>query len=102
MPFALRYKGRMIAAFCALAVASGATLVVPVALRRMIDFGFAADRASEINSYFAAMMIVAAVLAQAQGQRENAPARPNPPARDPRTPGYVEAREVPDASLDCR
>jgi ATP-binding cassette, subfamily B, bacterial len=69
LPFALRYKGRIIAAFAALAVASGATLVVPVALRRMIDFGFAADRASEINSYFAAMMIVAAVLAGASAAR---------------------------------
>jgi ATP-binding cassette subfamily B protein len=59
----------MIAAFAALAVASGATLVVPVALRRMIDFGFAADRASEINSYFAAMMVVAAVLAGASAAR---------------------------------
>jgi ATP-binding cassette, subfamily B, bacterial len=69
LPFALRYKGRIIAAFAALALASGATLVVPVALRRMIDFGFAADRASEINSYFAAMMIVAAVLAGASAAR---------------------------------
>jgi len=35
----------------ALTVASLATLVVPVAVRRMIDFGFNADSVSMINSY---------------------------------------------------
>src|SRR4051794_7194588 len=27
------------------------------------------------------------------------PARPQPPARDPKTPGYVEAKELPDGQV---
>ncbi|MDQ0474450.1 ABC transporter transmembrane domain-containing protein [Labrys wisconsinensis] len=68
-PFALRYKVRIIAAFFALLAASAATLVVPVALRRMIDFGFSADKADYINDYFLAMLGVAAVLALASASR---------------------------------
>ena len=68
-PFALRYKGRIAASFVALALASAATLVVPVALRRMIDFGFSPGRAGEINYYFVAMLGVAAVLAGASASR---------------------------------
>jgi ATP-binding cassette subfamily B protein len=68
-PFALRYKARIAAAFAALVVAAGATLVVPVALRRMIDFGFGADREADMNVYFIAMMGVAAVLALASATR---------------------------------
>jgi ATP-binding cassette subfamily B protein len=65
----LHYKGRMLAAFAALLVASAATLVVPVALRRMIDFGFEPESAATINSYFAAMIGVAAILAGASAAR---------------------------------
>jgi len=68
-PFALRYKGRIAGAFLALALASAATLVVPIALRRMIDFGFSPQSAGEINYYFVAMLGVAAVLAGASASR---------------------------------
>ena len=68
-PFALRYKGRIIAAFVALGVASAATLAVPLALRRVIDFGFTQERLSEIDSYFLAILGVAAVLALASASR---------------------------------
>ena len=40
VPYATRYRGRIALAFVALLVASMATLVVPIAVRRMIDFGF--------------------------------------------------------------
>ena len=40
----MRYRGRVVAALVALLVAALATLVVPVAVRRMIDFGFSAER----------------------------------------------------------
>jgi ATP-binding cassette subfamily B protein len=69
LPFAARYRGRMALAFVALTMASAATLVVPVALRRMIDFGFSAEKASFINIYFAAMIGVAAILAGASAAR---------------------------------
>ena len=39
-PSRSRYKGRIVAALAALVVASAATLVVPVAVRRVIDHGF--------------------------------------------------------------
>jgi ATP-binding cassette subfamily B protein len=42
---------------------------VPVAVRRMIDFGFTADSVSLINSYFSLMIAVVAVLALASASR---------------------------------
>jgi ATP-binding cassette subfamily B protein len=63
MPYIGRYRGRAIAALLALTVASGATLIVPVAVRRMIDFGFSAQAAALIDSYFSVMIAVVAVLA---------------------------------------
>ena len=69
LPYALRYKGRIAGAILALTVASAATLVVPVAVRRIVDFGFAPDKTGLINSYFIAMLAVAAVLALASGAR---------------------------------
>lgn len=69
LPYASRYKGRMAGALLALMAASAATLVVPVAIRRIVDFGFAPDKAHLINSYFIAMGLVVAVLAVASGAR---------------------------------
>jgi len=63
IPYVARYRGRALAALVALIVAALTTLVVPVAVRRMIDFGFS-DRAVQlIDSYFAVMIAVVAVLA---------------------------------------
>ena len=45
IPFGLAYKGRIAAALVALAVASAATLVVPVAVRRVDRFRLFASRA---------------------------------------------------------
>ena len=39
-PYVARYRGRAILALISLTVAAITTLVVPVAVRRMIDFGF--------------------------------------------------------------
>src|SRR5579871_1949330 len=69
VPFALRYRGRIAVAFLALVVASAATLTVPIAVRRMIDFGFAAQGANLIDAYFAAMVGVVGVLALASATR---------------------------------
>ena len=68
-PFAARYRGRIALAFAALLIATLATLAVPLALRRMIDFGFAPDRIGLIDRYFAVMILVAAVLAVASATR---------------------------------
>ncbi len=69
LPFVLRYRGRAVAALVALIVAALATLAVPIAVRRMIDFGFTGESLTLINSYFAVMIAVAAVLAIASAAR---------------------------------
>src|SRR5215510_10294618 len=63
VPYIGRYRGRAVAALAALIVASLTTLIVPVAVRRMIDFGFSDKAAQLIDSYFAVMVLVVAVLA---------------------------------------
>ena len=69
LPYVGRYKRRALAAFAALFVASLATLAVPIAVRRMVDHGFSAEGAELVNSYFAVMIAVAAVLAGASALR---------------------------------
>ena len=69
VPFALRYRGRIAAALVALLAAAAATLTVPLAVRRMIDFGFAPEQAGYIDQYFAVLVVVAAVLACASALR---------------------------------
>jgi ATP-binding cassette subfamily B protein len=69
LPYVLAYRGRILAALVALMVASAATLVVPVAVRRMIDFGFSNSNAAFIRVYFLGMLGVVAVLALASGAR---------------------------------
>jgi ATP-binding cassette subfamily B protein len=69
IPYVRRYRGRAIAALCALVVAALATLAVPLAVRRMIDFGFTGEGLSLIDSYFSVMIAVAAVLALASAAR---------------------------------
>jgi ATP-binding cassette, subfamily B, bacterial len=68
-PYVWRYRGRAIAAVFALVLAAVATLAVPVAVRRMIDFGFTEEGANLINSYFSVMIGVVAVLALASASR---------------------------------
>jgi ATP-binding cassette, subfamily B, bacterial len=69
LPYAFAYRGRVAGALIALIVASGATLVVPIAVRRMIDFGFSEQHAGLIHAYFIAMIGVVGVLALASGAR---------------------------------
>ncbi len=69
VPYVMRYRGKVVAALVSLLIASTATLAVPLAVRRMIDFGFSAERIGLINQYFAVMIGVAAVLAIASAMR---------------------------------
>jgi ATP-binding cassette subfamily B protein len=68
-PYIARYRGRAILALIALTVAAITTLLVPVAVRRMIDFGFTPKGIALINSYFSVMIAVVAVLAFASASR---------------------------------
>src|SRR5687768_4687728 len=69
VPFVAHYPGRAAAALAALIAAALATLAIPIAVRRMIDFGFSRDSAGMIDSYFAVLIGVAAVLAIASASR---------------------------------
>ena len=68
-PYAFAHRTRIVLALIALAIASAATLVVPIAVRRMIDFGFSDANAGLIRAYFLAMIGVVTVLALASGAR---------------------------------
>jgi ATP-binding cassette subfamily B protein len=67
-PYVLRYRGRALFALAALIVAALATLAVPLAVRRMIDFGFTGEE-SLIDKYFAVMICVVFVLSMASALR---------------------------------
>jgi ATP-binding cassette subfamily B protein len=69
VPYVARYRGRAAAALVALLCASAATLIVPVAVRRMIDFGFTREHIGLINQYFGVMLVVVAVLALSSASR---------------------------------
>ncbi|HWP27447.1 MAG TPA: ABC transporter transmembrane domain-containing protein [Xanthobacteraceae bacterium] len=68
LPYIRRYRGRVFLAVIALLIAALATLAVPVAVRRMIDFGFT-ERPELIDDYFSVLIGVAAVLAMASAAR---------------------------------
>jgi ATP-binding cassette, subfamily B, bacterial len=68
-PYIARYRWRAVAALVALLLAAVATLLVPIAVRRMIDFGFSRESANLIDSYFAVMIAIVAVLALASAAR---------------------------------
>jgi ATP-binding cassette subfamily B protein len=68
-PYVARYRLRVLAALVALIIAALATLAVPLAVRRMIDFGFSAESLALINGYFGVMIAVVAVLALASALR---------------------------------
>ena len=62
-PFLRPYRRQMVFALIALLAAAGATLAVPVAVRRIIDNGFTAENALLVDKYFLAMLAVVVVLA---------------------------------------
>ncbi|KAA0073676.1 ABC transporter ATP-binding protein/permease [Tardiphaga sp. P9-11] len=68
-PYVARYRGRALLALVSLTVAAVTTLVVPIAARRMIDFGFSPEGIAMINNYFSVMIAVVVVLALASAAR---------------------------------
>jgi ATP-binding cassette, subfamily B, bacterial len=69
VPYALAYRGRIAAALAALVGASAATLVVPLAVRRVVDHGFSDEAGGLIDDYFAMLIVVVGVLAVASALR---------------------------------
>jgi ATP-binding cassette subfamily B protein len=62
VPFILPYKVTLLFALLALLVAAAAMLVLPMALRLLIDRGFAANDVTTIDRYFAGFLVVALVF----------------------------------------
>lgn len=69
VPFVLRYRTRLVLAGIFLLVAAATTLVVPLAVRRVIDHGFTQSNASFVDNYFTMMIAIVAVLATASAAR---------------------------------
>ena len=69
LPYVKRYRWRAFCALGALILAALTTLIVPIAVRRMIDFGFTARGLALIDSYFLVMIGIAAVLALSSSLR---------------------------------
>ncbi len=68
-PFLRPYRTRVSLACLALVAAAVATLVLPLAVRSLIDNGFTASSADLIDSYFYALLGVAALMAAASALR---------------------------------
>jgi ATP-binding cassette, subfamily B, bacterial len=68
-PYVARYRGRAFLALIALTVAAVTTLAVPIAVRRVVDFGLSPEGIAMINSYFSVMIALVAVLAGASAAR---------------------------------
>ena len=68
-PYLARYRGLLISWLAFLALSSIATLALPVAVRIMIDHGFAHANAAMIDSSFLGLLGVAVVLALATAAR---------------------------------
>jgi ATP-binding cassette, subfamily B, bacterial len=69
LPYLTKYRGRVVIALLALLVASAATLVIPIAVRRVLDHGFSSENASLVNQYFLVMFAVVAMLAAGSAVR---------------------------------
>src|SRR5437763_6285739 len=68
-PYVMRYRRRALLAFISLTIAAATTLVVPVAVRRVVYFGLSPEGIALINSYFSVMIALVAVLAGASAAR---------------------------------
>ncbi|UDL87822.1 ATP-binding cassette domain-containing protein [Mesorhizobium sp. PAMC28654] len=68
-PYITRYRTLVIGAIVSLVIAAATTLMLPLAVRRMIDHGFSSSSTTFIAEYFAALVAMAAVLAAASAGR---------------------------------
>ena len=68
-PFVRPHLGLILQALAALAIAAGATLLLPVAARMVIDRGFGASSATHIGRYFMMLLGVTMVMGLASATR---------------------------------
>ncbi|CAD7041172.1 ABC transporter [Pseudorhizobium endolithicum] len=69
LPYLSRYRGLVVGALFALVLSAATTLALPLAVRRMMDHGFAAANGSFINNYFGMLLALAGLLALASALR---------------------------------
>ncbi|MFN7102332.1 MAG: ABC transporter transmembrane domain-containing protein [Pseudorhizobium sp.] len=69
VPYLSRYRGLVLGALFSLTLSAAATLALPLAVRRMIDHGFAASDGAFINNYFGMLFALAVLLALASAMR---------------------------------
>ena len=69
LPILDQYRRQALLALAALIVAAIATLIVPIAVRRVLDHGFSAANAQLVNQYFLMMFLVVTVMALASALR---------------------------------
>ena len=67
-PFLAPYRGLILGALAALTLTAGVSLILPLAVRRVVD-NFNSDAAGLLNQYFGAAMAIAAALALGTGLR---------------------------------
>ena len=68
-PFVRPHLRRILLALLALLVAAGASLVLPVAARQVIDHGFHGDGAAHVGRYFLGLLTVTIVMGLASASR---------------------------------
>ncbi|MBI1733068.1 MAG: ATP-binding cassette domain-containing protein [Gammaproteobacteria bacterium] len=69
LPFLRPYIATLLLALLCLCIAAGAMLGMPVAIRYVIDYGFAGENGGNIDRYFEALLALAAVFAFFAGMR---------------------------------
>ncbi|WP_169053295.1 ABC transporter transmembrane domain-containing protein [Falsirhodobacter xinxiangensis] len=67
-PFLAPYRILMLGAFAALVLTASVSLILPIAVRRVVD-GFTTDTAELLDQYFAAFLAIAVLLAIGTGLR---------------------------------
>jgi len=68
-PFVRPHRGLILLALLALSVAAGASLLLPVAARQVIDHGFSPGESSHIGQYFLGFLVVIVVMGLASASR---------------------------------
>jgi ATP-binding cassette subfamily B protein len=68
-PYLSRHRSKLILAGAALVVSAVSMLAIPLAVRRVIDLGFAGHDGAFINHYFAMLIVIGLLLAVASAAR---------------------------------
>src|SRR5690606_36907518 len=68
-PYVLKHPGMLVLAGVSLVVSAVAMLALPLAVRRVIDFGFSERNAAFVDQYFSMLIVIGLLLAAASAAR---------------------------------